>query len=201
MGHDGCSPSPLQGEVPSGGGGYCSAPEPSTRLRVSKSSSTLPVPSTTQESGSSAMCTGTSVSWLISSSRPCSKAPPPVTQSQPLPGAPAGDFESWQAQAIAQLAGVGVDVEASRWLTLRHGSDVAAIEALIGADARLAARIDAEVPFVYAEAVHAVRSEMAMSLEDVVRRRMPLTLLARGDAWRQPLLDTLAAHDALPPLP
>ncbi len=129
------------------------------------------------------------------------KAPPPVTQSQPLPGAPAGDFESWQAQAIAQLAGVGVDVEASRWLTLRHGSDVAAIEALIGADARLAARIDAEVPFVYAEAVHAVRSEMAMSLEDVVRRRMPLTLLARGDAWRQPLLDTLAAHDALPPLP
>ena len=40
-----------------------------------------------------------------------------------------------------------------------------------------------------------------MSLEDVVRRRMPLILLARGDAWRQPLLEVLAAHDAVPPLP
>lgn len=121
--------------------------------------------------------------------------PSPVTQSRPLPGAPllrSGDFERWQAGAIAELAAIGVDLEAARWLTLRHGSGVAAIAELIRADARLAQRIAADAPFVYAEAVHAVRAEMALSLDDLTRRRMPLTLLVRDDAWRAPLQALLA---------
>ncbi|MFT4048046.1 MAG: glycerol-3-phosphate dehydrogenase/oxidase [Solimonas sp.] len=124
------------------------------------------------------------------------RPPEPVTQRRPLPGAPQGRapgaFEGWQAQAIAELAAIGVDLEAARWLTLRHGSGVSAISALIQSDRRLAARIAPEAPFVHAEAVHAVRSEMALSLDDLTRRRMPLTLLVRGDAWRAPLLALLA---------
>lgn len=121
------------------------------------------------------------------------QAPPPVTQLRPLPGAPPPDFEGWQAQTMAELAAGGVDMEAARWLTLRHGSGVAAIAALIRAHPELAARIHPQAPFVLAEAVHAVRAEMALSVEDLVRRRMPLTLLVRGEDWRAPLLATLAA--------
>ncbi|MGH8444626.1 MAG: FAD-dependent oxidoreductase [Solimonas sp.] len=121
------------------------------------------------------------------------RPPPPVTQRRSLPGAPQPGFEGWQAQTIAELAAIGVDLEAARWLSLRHGSGVSAIAALIQADATLAARIAPDAPFVYAEAVHAVRAEMALSLDDLTRRRMPLTLLVRGDAWRAPLLDVLAA--------
>ncbi|HET8881578.1 MAG TPA: glycerol-3-phosphate dehydrogenase/oxidase [Solimonas sp.] len=120
------------------------------------------------------------------------RAPASTTHQHALPGAPQGSFEPWQAQAIAMLAAHGVDLEAARWLTLRHGSDVEAIAALIAEHPRLAKRIHADAPFVHAEAVHAVRAEMALSLDDIARRRMPLTLLVRGDAWRAPLLETLA---------
>ncbi|HEY9546975.1 MAG TPA: glycerol-3-phosphate dehydrogenase/oxidase, partial [Solimonas sp.] len=122
------------------------------------------------------------------------RAPPSSTQTRPLPGAPQGNFENWQAQAIAELAALGVDLEASRWLTLRHGSDISAIAALIAAHPSLARRVHADAPFVHAEAVHAVRAEMALSVDDLARRRMPLQLLVRDDSWRAPLLATLAAH-------
>src|SRR3546814_10945554 len=67
---------------------------------------------------------------------------------------------------------LGVDLEASRWLTLRHGSDISAIAALIAAHPSLARRVHADAPFVHAEAVHAVRAEMALSVDDLARRRM-----------------------------
>ncbi|MBA3685062.1 MAG: hypothetical protein H0W72_07445, partial [Planctomycetes bacterium] len=48
-------------------------------------------------------------------------------------------------------------------------------------------------PFCAAEAVHAVRQEMAMSLRDVLRRRVPLAILARHDpAWIRPVAERIA---------
>lgn len=120
------------------------------------------------------------------------KAPPTRTHRHPLPGAPSGPFEAWQAQAIGELAALGVDLEASRWLTLRHGTGVTAIAALLRERPGWAARIDAQAPFVLAEAVHAVRAEMALSLDDIVRRRMPLRLLSSGEAWRDTLQTALS---------
>lgn len=119
-------------------------------------------------------------------------APPSQTQRLPLPGTPAQRFERWQPAAIAALAARGVDAEAAHWVTLRHGTQVDALLALIDTDPSLAARIDADAPFVLAEAVHAVRHEMAQSVDDIVRRRMPLTLLVRDSRWRAPLLDALS---------
>jgi glycerol-3-phosphate dehydrogenase len=120
-------------------------------------------------------------------------APRSTTDRHPLPGAPQGPFEDWQAHAISDLAALGVDLEASRWLTLRHGAGVSAIAALLREQPALAARIDTQAPFVLAEAVHAVRAEMALSIEDIVRRRMPLRLLVADDGWRQRLHRTLEA--------
>src|SRR3546814_5859780 len=67
-----------------------------------------------------------------------------------------------------------------------HGSDISAIAALIAAHPSLARRVHADAPFVHAEAVHAVRAEMALSVDDLARRRMPLQLLVPDDSWRAP---------------
>jgi len=47
-----------------------------------------------------------------------------------------------------------------------------------------AARLHPERPFIEAEAVLAVRNEMALSLDDVFRRRIPMRLLTRTDRGR-----------------
>lgn len=107
--------------------------------------------------------------------------PPSQTREQPLPGAPLGRFEAWQANAMRVLRGAGVDAEAARWVTLRHGSRIAQLQALIHSTPRLAERLDPRLPFLRAEVVLAAREEMALSLEDLLRRRLPLTLLAPPD--------------------
>ena len=59
---------------------------------------------------------------------------------------------------------------------------------LIKKDATLAQRVHADAPFIRAEVRLAFRDEMALSADDVLRRRMPLALLvpdirkARADA-------------------
>jgi glycerol-3-phosphate dehydrogenase len=118
------------------------------------------------------------------------KAPRSVTHARCLPGAPPEPFERWQSQAMAELAHAGVDAEAARWLSLRHGTGIRAILNLIAQRPELAHRVDARAPFILAEAVHAVRAEMAGSIDDVVRRRMPLSLLVGDQAWR-PALEAL----------
>ncbi len=122
------------------------------------------------------------------------RSPRSVTHAQCLPGAPPEPFEHWQSEAIAELVHAGVDTEASRWLSLRHGTGIRAILALIEERPALAQRIDARAPFIRAEAVHAVRAEMAGSIDDVVRRRMPLSLLIGDQAWRPALLQLLRAE-------
>lgn len=56
-------------------------------------------------------------------------------------------------------------------LTRRHGTDAAAVLALVEADPTLGEPLVAGLPFLRAEAVHAVRHEMAMTLIDVLTRR------------------------------
>lgn len=123
------------------------------------------------------------------------KPPKSVTHRHALPGAPRVPFEHWQAQAVSQLAHAGVDLEAARWLTLRHGTGIASMLALIDENPAWAARIDADAPFIWAEAVHAIRYEMALDVDDIARRRMPLSLLVRGQAWRPRLAALLAQEN------
>ena len=113
------------------------------------------------------------------------KAPPSQTHLQPLPGAPEGEFEIWQAHAMKGLGHFGVDAESAQWLTLRHGSRIACIEKLLVENPQWRERIHPEAPFILAEAVLAVREEMARSVDDILRRRLPLSLLVQGAAnWR-----------------
>ena len=123
------------------------------------------------------------------------KPPPSSTHVHTLPGAPDGEFEPWQAGAMKALGGFGVDAESAQWLTLRHGNRVARIIDLLQEHPEWRQRIHAEAPFIRAEAILAIRDEMALSLDDVIRRRMPLSLLVQGAAnWQTEIAELVAAE-------
>jgi len=109
---------------------------------------------------------------------------PTQTGKRALPGAPMeaaglGDVTGWQAEALSALARREVDAEAAHFLSLRHGTGLPRIHALLDENPAWAARLHPDAPFLEAEAVLAIREEMAMGVDDVLRRRMPLTLLVR----------------------
>jgi glycerol-3-phosphate dehydrogenase len=64
-------------------------------------------------------------------------------------------------------------------LLRRYGSEASLVEALIAADPSLAEPLVDGLPYVRAEAVHAVRHEMAVTLDDVLSRRTRARLLNR----------------------
>jgi glycerol-3-phosphate dehydrogenase len=87
----------------------------------------------------------------------------------------------------------GVDAACAAALTLRHGSRIGRIAELIHEEPRWAERLSPTTTLVVAELVMAVRDEMALSLNDVIRRRVPLLLLDRVDGLRIKELSLLVA--------
>jgi glycerol-3-phosphate dehydrogenase len=87
----------------------------------------------------------------------------------------------------------GVDADCATALTLRHGTRIGRIAELIQEDPRWARRLGPATTLVVAELVLAVRDEMALSLEDVIRRRAPLLLLDHVDRLRINELSLLIA--------
>jgi glycerol-3-phosphate dehydrogenase len=61
----------------------------------------------------------------------------------------------------------------------RYGTEADAVLDLVAAEAELGAPLVAGLPYLKAEAVHAVRHEMARTLDDVLARRTRARLLAR----------------------
>ena len=62
---------------------------------------------------------------------------------------------------------------------------LARVEALLDENPAWRERIHPEAPYLAAEVVLAVRDEMARTVDDVVRRRMPLSLIVRdAPEWR-----------------
>jgi glycerol-3-phosphate dehydrogenase len=122
---------------------------------------------------------------------------PSRTARRPLPGAPPPEenFERWQAAMIPLLKQRGLDETCAQALTLRHGTRIGRIAELIHEEPRWAARLGSATTLVVAEAILAVRDEMAFSLEDVFRRRLPLALLERLEGLRiKELAELLAPH-------
>ncbi|MFP5358424.1 MAG: FAD-dependent oxidoreductase [Gammaproteobacteria bacterium] len=122
------------------------------------------------------------------------------THRQPLPGTPAGQFDAWLATRREALQTLGVDAEAATQLCLRHGSRESRVRELIAEQPGWAARLHPDAPFLIAEVVLAIRDEMALSVDDILRRRLPLALLvaqdARLDAARSEVSTLLARERA-----
>jgi glycerol-3-phosphate dehydrogenase len=67
-------------------------------------------------------------------------------------------------------------------LAHRYGTEGAEVEALVDQEPALGEPLVPGLPYLKAEAVHAVRSEMARTLDDVLTRRTRARLLARDDS-------------------
>lgn len=104
------------------------------------------------------------------------KAP---TEDKPFPWCPPEPFGAWKSNRIEEGVGLGLDQETAASACRRFGTSVKMLYGIIAGRPDLSRRIDPEVPFAWAEVVHAVENEMARSLSDVLRRRNPLTLLTR----------------------
>lgn len=79
----------------------------------------------------------------------------------------------------AAIPPVGVEASVREHLHGRYGSDATAVMRLVESDPSLAAPLVAGQPYLRAEAVYAVRAEMARTLDDVLSRRTRARLFAR----------------------
>jgi glycerol-3-phosphate dehydrogenase len=77
---------------------------------------------------------------------------------------------------------LGVSPELVTHLANRYGADTRVLAAMITADPTLGHPIVEGLPYVRAEAVHAVRYELARTLDDVLTRRIPARWLQRDGA-------------------
>jgi glycerol-3-phosphate dehydrogenase len=96
------------------------------------------------------------------------------TQHVPLPGAPEVRFPEFLRAVTDRAAPLGLDSVAASHLARSYGTGATTILREIESDPSLAEPIVAGQPYRWAEVPHAVRCEMALTLEDVLRRRMHL---------------------------
>ncbi|MBA3697580.1 MAG: glycerol-3-phosphate dehydrogenase/oxidase [Planctomycetes bacterium] len=109
---------------------------------------------------------------------------PCTTAQRRLPWAPAGPWQDWLAEQCANAAALGIAPLMATTLARRHGVRVAGIWQRIRRDPTQARALDPRYPFCAAEVAHAYEHEMALTGEDLLRRRIPLEILAR-DRSRQ----------------
>lgn len=117
---------------------------------------------------------------------------PSPTRAARLPGAPEGDWAEYRARAIERSA---LPPRTAARLVDTYGVAGAAIERLAVATPALAEVVDPETGAIAAEAVHAVQEEGAVTLEDVVLRRMAVALNSDvGLAAAPAIAAVLVAH-------
>ncbi len=92
------------------------------------------------------------------------------TDLEPLPGGSAADLAPLRARAVD----AGIDGATADHLVARYGDEILAIINLVLADRRLAERLHRAHPAIAAQVVHAVRRELACTVDDVLVRRLHL---------------------------
>jgi glycerol-3-phosphate dehydrogenase len=98
-----------------------------------------------------------------------------------LPWCPLGlGWEEWLRQTGEEGRRAGLDAKAAAQVARRYGSRSPEVFQTAKADG-LAGRIVPDLPFVWADVAHAAASEGAVTLGDLLRRRVPLLVLARCD--------------------
>ncbi len=105
-----------------------------------------------------------------------------ATNGRDFPWKPQQDFAAWSEQTVAQAQQFGIDAECAKWLMRRHGSRIDQVLNIVKEALQLAERIVPDLPFLYADLILCARDEMAVHLSDLLRRRMPLLILAKLEA-------------------
>jgi glycerol-3-phosphate dehydrogenase len=96
-----------------------------------------------------------------------------------MAGGVAGMQEDLSASAHASL-GARLPTDVIEHLLHAYGSGYPHVTAILDENPHLSERIVADLPYIKAEAVHAVRNEMAMTLIDVMSRRLHLLMEDRN---------------------
>ena len=128
------------------------------------------------------------------------------TDEDPLPGGEAADLTQFRERGLE----LGVAPESVEHLLRHYGTEAAGIYNLGAGERRLLRRLAPPHPAVEAEVVHAVRREMAQTVEDVMVRRTHLyyetvdrgvpaarrvaELMARERGWDEARVDEEAAR-------
>lgn len=123
---------------------------------------------------------------------------PSTTHRSPLPGAPQLPIRHWLAQMLPRLLAAGLDAETAGFAALRHGTQIERALDYLQENPAWAQRLHPAAPFAQVEAVLAIRDEMALSIEDLLRRRIPLHLLVSASdlqsAGTESQLETMLAE-------
>ena len=116
------------------------------------------------------------------------------TRGRKFPWMPEADYSVWLAAAATRAGELGIDPESAKWLIRRHGKRAGEIFCHIENNRRLVERILPALPFIHADLLFCARHEMAVHLGDLLRRRMPLLILAKLDEGTlRRLAETVAA--------
>ncbi len=107
-----------------------------------------------------------------------------ATAGKPFPWKPEGsNVASSAAGTVSGLQSravhLGLDEECAVWMVRRHGKRAVQILDIVQADTRMAERIVPDVAITSADLLYCAREEMVVRLEDLLRRRTPLLILAR----------------------
>jgi glycerol-3-phosphate dehydrogenase len=123
-----------------------------------------------------------------------SDAEPPTT-GYSFASTPKADFAAWRKEWIQQAMRSGLTYERAFFMVLRFGTAASQVLALIKQAPALGQPIAEDLPFCRAEVVYCARNEMAVHLEDLLRRRIPLSILTRPDPTLAQNLAVLAAPE------
>jgi glycerol-3-phosphate dehydrogenase len=116
-----------------------------------------------------------------------------ATKGRDFPWKPQQDFAAWSEEAGAQAHLHGIDAESAKWLVRRHGVRIQQVFLIVEEQPQLAARIVPDLPFIHADLLLCARDEMVLHLSDLLRRRIPLLILAQLSAAEVRHLAELAA--------
>jgi glycerol-3-phosphate dehydrogenase len=117
-----------------------------------------------------------------------------ATSERRLPWAPETDYATWSADINAQSNQLGIDHECAKWLMRRHGKRVQQVLESMAGEPQLAERIVPALPFIYADLLYCARNEMVIHPDDLLRRRMPLSILARLSEGTMHRISEIIAH-------
>lgn len=119
---------------------------------------------------------------------------PGSTFGKAFPWSPDADYSQWANAALLQASDLNIDSESACWLLRRHGKRVRGIFSLCEQQADLSKRILPDLPFIMADMVFCAQQEMVVHLEDLLRRRLPIMILAKPEPAELQHLAQLAAN-------
>jgi glycerol-3-phosphate dehydrogenase len=120
---------------------------------------------------------------------------PSTTAERLFPWAPDEDYTRWSRRTLAAGMSLGLDEETAATCLRRHGKNIDLVFHQIRHAPELAFRVVDDAPFCRAEIAHAVSGEMALTLEDVLRRRVPVLLASRMPETALREVTAFVAHE------